>query len=391
LISEIAGVALSKRTVVSDAACQACCSRFAPTSTSLNPAVASVLHAFTDFVVKGEGIDGCDLEEGRRLRRFAQKFLDVMPGSVAPSKKINEARAVPCFFIGNQVGERPCRTCRGNVRFKVYECQHELHSETIIPECEACLDYDAQLAQNQVREWAVGVTTAHREVPTLGRSLESLERAGWGDYEVFAEPDAHLPGDLNKKRCHIRNETLGEWSNFYLALVEMMLQRPLADAYLMCQDDVVYSPGLRRYLEDELWPTSRSGVVSLHTPMHQDVESKRGFYPLQEGWAAWGAQALVFSNTAARAFVRHARIVDGRNREPRDGICHVDTMVGIWCRQVNLCYLLHSPSPTQHIGEASTVWESSQLEGRRLAATFLGEDVAIDQYMRSAKSPALSL
>ena len=381
LVADLIGLSPSPITKTTKEACTFCQQRFQPSKSRLNPVVASLLHRATDKIIKEKGIGGCDLRRGMELRKFAEKFLDAIPGTVDTRKEKHPAVKIPCYYFGKQTGEKPCKTCRGNVRLKVYVCHHELHDETTIRECERCDDYDGQLADQKVQSWAVGVTTAPRDPCTLKESLRSLENAGWKDYLLFAEPDSSVPDGVDGARLRQRANALGAWPNFYMALTELMLTQPHADAYLMCQDDVLYCKGLRDYLENVLWPGSRPGVVALHTPMHQDIAAAKGFYASPQGWAAWGAQAYVFPNAAARAFVRHPRVVNHRNRGPREGLCNVDSMVGQWCQDVGFDYYLHSPSPTQHIGEKSTLWENSNLEGRRSAATFPGEDVDINDWM----------
>ncbi len=39
-----------------------------------------------------------------------------------------------------------------------------------------------------------------------------------------------------------------------------------ADAYLICQDDVLFASGLRSYLEQTLWPQPQTGLVSVYCP-----------------------------------------------------------------------------------------------------------------------------
>ena len=111
-------------------------------------------------------------------------------------------------------------------------------------------------------------------------------------------------------------------------------------------------------------------MVSLHTASHQDRGDVEGFYSADLGWDAWGAQAYVFPNAAARAFARNARVLNHRNRGPRDGKCNVDSVVGQWCRDAGLDYFLHTPSLSQHVGDTSTLWKTARTQGRRRAATF---------------------
>jgi len=62
-----------------------------------------------------------------------------------------------------------------------------------------------------------------------------------------------------------------------------------------------------------------------------------------------------------------------------------DALVGYWCLESGLDYYLHTPSLSQHIGDTSTLWEKTSLSGRRLAASFPGEDVDIREWMETER------
>ena len=48
----------------------------------------------------------------------------------------------PCRHLGAEVGLRDCPTCGGNVRIKVFACDHPAHGETTLAECGACADHE---------------------------------------------------------------------------------------------------------------------------------------------------------------------------------------------------------------------------------------------------------
>ena len=50
-------------------------------------------------------------------------------------------RAGPCRFLGDVVELRECESCRGQVKLKVFACNHLLHGKTTLAGCETCLDY----------------------------------------------------------------------------------------------------------------------------------------------------------------------------------------------------------------------------------------------------------
>ncbi|BBO34433.1 iron-sulfur cluster assembly scaffold protein [Lacipirellula parvula] len=52
----------------------------------------------------------------------------------------------PCEYLGEFQELRPCKTCRGNVMTKVFNCNHSAHRQTTMKECAACYDYVAKHA-----------------------------------------------------------------------------------------------------------------------------------------------------------------------------------------------------------------------------------------------------
>lgn len=282
-------------------------------------------------------------------------------------------RAGPCFFIGEQTGWKQCTTCRGNVQLKVFACQHLLHDETTYDECAKCRDYENPLETGLVRQWAVGMTTAPRDNPTLQRTLESLAVAGWGDVRLFAEPETEIPAAFSALPISRRDVRLGAFPNWYLALGELVMRHPLVDAYLLCQDDVVFARGLRTYLEGHLWPSPRLGVVSVYSACTQSTQGPMGFHVDKRGRDVGGALALIFPNPAARAFLGHPYVLNHRRRGPEQGLHHIDAVVGEWCRRTRLPFYLHAPSLAQHIGDTSTIFPGAANSGHRRARAFLAD------------------
>ena len=80
------------------------------------------------------------------------------------------------------------------------------------------------------------------------------------------------------------------------------MRDPLADAYLMIQDDALVCDcrELRIYLESVLWPGSREGLASLFCSQAY-TRSRPGWYRFRRVWK-WGAQAFVFSPAPLSSF-----------------------------------------------------------------------------------------
>ena len=286
----------------------------------------------------------------------------------------------PCIHLGDQIGERQRETCRRTVRLKVYDCHHPNHEDTTLQDCKRCVDFQAAEDQGFVTNWSVGVTTAPRPVPTLERCLKSLAVAGWSDPHIFAEPEAVIPDGFEDLVVSRRPVTMGAFPNWYLSLTEMVMANPHADAYLLCQDDILLSAGLRQYLDGRLWPAAEVGVVSLYCPRHYTNEDVNGFHEIHEGSGTWGALAYLFPNPSVRALLADPLFTDHRHHGRRQGLRNIDSITGLWCQERGLPYFVHSPSLIQHIGDTSTLWQANNT-GRRRAKVFAADAAALESVM----------
>ncbi|QDU11419.1 hypothetical protein [Gimesia aquarii] len=222
-----------------------------------------------------------------------------------------------------------------------------------------------------ISNWSVGITTAPRKQPTLCQTIASIKKAGWERLQVFAEPGVEIPEDFNDLIFVQRYERLGAFPNWYLSLTEMVLRDPKAEAYLLCQDDVLFSENTREYLEFKLWPAPEVGVVSIYCPSHYQQKITPEFIREDRGWRSWGALAYIFSNPSARSLLSDSAVLNHRDFGPADGLKHIDAVVGLWCERNQLPYFVHSPSLAQHIGDTSTIYPTASVRGHRKADQFL--------------------
>ncbi|MGH7192966.1 MAG: hypothetical protein ACREJM_05445, partial [Candidatus Saccharimonadales bacterium] len=130
---------------------------------------------------------------------------------------------------------------------------------------------------------------------------------------MFAEPESVVPDEFSALPISRRSDRLGAFPNWYLGLSELFLREPMADAYLMCQDDALFAEGSREYLERRLWPAPAVGVVSIYTPTHWSTGKPRGFHIEAHGWDTWGALAYIFSNQSLRALLSHPLLIAHRH------------------------------------------------------------------------------
>lgn len=320
-------------------ACDACCQSFPPSAQSINPVVASLVYHAASRILEGHAA-GDDLEQVKAAARQAASRLHL--------SQHEQPRSGPM--------DRPTATVAGGG-----------------PSLAALLPSPARRHGPTVRQWAVGVQTSPRREATLEACLTSLLRAGWDRPCLFIDsavrvPDrfAHLPGTF-------RDARMGAWPSYYLALAELMMRRPHADAYMLVQDDVVFfdRENLRQYLEEILWPCRRPALVSLYCSAY-DTQPQPGWHRRRRAWGA-GPLAMVFPTPLAKAFVLDENVFGHRwDADPERAVRVVDVL-DKWIRACRLDVWFPTPSLAQHIGETSTVWDVARSTGPRRANRFAGD------------------
>jgi hypothetical protein len=225
-------------------------------------------------------------------------------------------------------------------------------------------------SRQRVRNWAVGVTTAPRGQDTLARTLESLSGAGWPEPALFIDTAVQVPEKFSDLPGTFRDARLGAWPNYYLAVAELLLRAPQADALLIAQDDIVFPGGvnIREYLEAALWPGKKPGLVSLYCSSAY-TESTPGWH-LHRGLWVWGALALVFPRDLAREFILDGHVFDHRRTQLNDGLANIDLVIGAWAVRHGIGVWHTTPSLVQHIGDCSAIWPMSTNDGPRRADSF---------------------
>jgi hypothetical protein len=196
--------------------------------------------------------------------------------------------------------------------------------------------------------WSVAVTTAPRSQPTLTDTLLSLRDAGWdAGANVFVDSDMQFGPYGNLRRAAVN-----------LLILAMRLQRTGGepDAYLICQDDIQLTRGLRQHLEadsyfrkmlfaDELLKKP-VGVISLYCAGPNDSPAG-GWHSIDDlPTAAYGALAYVFTRDSMLEFLRW---ICPNDRAPADWV------MGCFCKDVQRDYVTHSPSFVRHTGETSSL------------------------------------
>jgi len=390
LVQQLSGVMDRRLCDVGRDVCQACCNSADPSLLTINSTIASLLFRLADRIVDQGGVAGCDAESAAHLRAFAEDYLELRFHGEGSAPKPRRT-ASPCLHLGEQVGSRVLLTASGFDRLSVYECNHADHFETSAPECRQCRDWtDKPLSESvpidrlvprppqrfgsRVHSWAVGVTTAPRAKPTLDTCLDSLSRSGWEVPRLFVDSGVTIADRFSDLPVTFHETKLGPWPNYYLALVELLMREPEADAFMLVQDDVVFDDrhDLRTYLEAILWPADPIAAVSLYCSKAY-TRPVAGWHQVESRWI-WGALAFVFPRESAKRFVTDPLVFDHR-RNPTEGLVNIDILIGRWADEHQLPIYFPSPSLVQHIGNESSIWSdpNSRAIGDRRANRFAGD------------------
>jgi len=230
-----------------------------------------------------------------------------------------------------------------------------------IPGCEDLNDVMSHIP-NKTWEWGIGVlTTTHRPGGMLARTLESYRETGFDPPIVFA--DANRNGGL--------------W-NLHRALKTLVKKYPNANAYMIIEDDVLFSKNIREYLEAELWPSveDHGCICSIFTPTYYSSDER--WHIEKRGSRTWMSQCRIYHPLSAKKLVadldNDARL---QNKWRQN-----DTVVGTWAAKNNVDIWFHSPSLTQHMAPKNTSYEANRPMDYRigLARDFIGENRSILEY-----------
>jgi hypothetical protein len=329
LLNEPAGDAAS----VSRDVCEACCRAFPPTTRDLNPVVASMV--FTRATRLAESIsDGPTSERLRRVGEVARERLDVL-------------------YV--ETHERP-----------------QVHNRAR-PRLSRLLPPPRVRVGQPVRDWAVGVTTSPRIHATLEACLDSLLHAGWEHPHLFIDGPVRVSDRHTSLPTTYRRERVGAWPNYFLALAELLLLRPRAEAFMVVQDDALFyeHESLPRYLEHVLWPAPWPCLVSLYCC--GDDQAERPGWRAVPGLAVSGPLALVFPAELAKAFVTDFAVFEHRWQPDERAATSLGDLITIWANCEGIATWFPTPSLVQHIGDTSTLWPGAHASGARRAGRFAGD------------------
>jgi hypothetical protein len=319
-------------------ACAACCLHFPPAPGLWNPVVASLIYSACRRVLNCAKPDAVERTQFLRLQEQALEQLPAADEDALPVQRGSGDLPPPAAL-----------------------------SDLLPPA--------RRRGRSRVRRWAVGVVCAPRRQATLGVTLDSLMRAGWNDPCLFLDGAVRIPPRFSHLAGVLREPRAGCWPNYYLALSEMLMRYPDADAYLLAEDDVLFydAESMREYLEQMLWPGSRRCIVSLYCSS-ENAARKWGWRPITKPWGL-GALAFVFPRRVAQELLLDPRICDyrwGHWHEEGGGMASTDIVIGKWAWRKKIRIWFPTPSLVQHIGVTSTLRHDLLAAGNRRADPWVG-------------------
>jgi len=338
LLETVMGAHGREWSIVEPQVCESCLRSSPPSPREPNPVVASLLYSrstrLASFLGDGDG-DGDEADRLRRAAEAARDRLDVL---------YDEPMAIP--------SRRPAGPGSPAI------------AELIPP--------PSTRHGRRARDWAVGVTTAPRVQPVLGTCLDSLARAGWHGPHLFIDAAVNVPAPHQDLPRTARDERIGAWPNYLLALTELLLRHPRADAYMIVQDDALFHDRepLTPYLEAVLWPGRAPCLVSLYCNT-SDTASEPGWHASVAEMRG-GPVALVFPRDLAKAFVTDREVFEHRWGPDEVSATSIGDTISSWAHRRGVPVWLPTPSLVQHIGDTSTLWPLARAKGPRIARWFAG-------------------
>ena len=253
--------------------------------------------------------------------------------------------------------------------------------------------------------WAVGVYAAPRTERTLFQTVSSLRATGW-EPTIQAEPGTVVPP---ASRTVFNAKRLGVVHNFRALAIRLLAENPDANFILTVQDDAIFHPDSRIFIESSPWPANAAFVSLYCSRAHSFNSDKTIRNPgINEVTApyVWGDLAMVWPRAVLEEYVksnllrnwggtpgdlqnlarRRARIGanlspylrelirtgapvsirNGRgltNPHPRGS----DVAAGMFARQTGRTMWVVDPSPVRHIAVHSAIPGHSDNTGNRNA------------------------
>lgn len=285
----------------------------------------------------------------------SSKVCEICPYADQPNRGETERTSIPinqnCVYRGSVTKIGVCNTCgpdKGQ-RFDIYQCHiHGACSLTKkhsgIKSCLGCFEGSEETQVN----WSYGITTVPERLDsTLPDTITSLARAGFDKPRLFVDgagdPAPYQQFGLEVSMRYPRLRTAGNW---VLSLMELYQRDPVADRYVIFQDDILACPNLREYLEKQQIPDK--GYWNLYNaPQNEKRATGQGWY--ESNQLGKGALGLVFSRVGATTLLSQPYLII-RPQDQARGHLAIDGGIVTAMRNAGWKEYVHAPSLIQHTG-----------------------------------------
>ncbi len=205
--------------------------------------------------------------------------------------------------------------------------------------------------------FAYAVMTCGSRLKTyLPRTLESLAKAGFESPRVYVDGASGCVDVPHVENATIRTGTpVGPFGAWMATAWELFTRQPDAERFVIFQDDIVASLGLREFLEHSKYPDK--GYCNLCTyPVNAErVHFGVGWYEADQ--KGQGAQGLMFSNEAFTALLHSPHLsmrVSSKNPgDVKRRWKFIDGAVVTAMKGLGYREFVHDPSLVSHIGDVS--------------------------------------
>lgn len=197
------------------------------------------------------------------------------------------------------------------------------------------------------------VRTSHREQPTLQRTIESMQAAGFQFPLVFAEPNSPDIEDAirwDQQKLPFRS---------FVGMCEWLLKNSNAHWFLLCEDDVIFADATADIIRS--YPMKPEQSLSLYVSSFQQsrISDKAGFYAVSGD--LHGSLAYLVHRDSLR------KIMDSKTVTEWSRPDRVDRAYSQACTECGIELITHNPSLAQHTGETSTINRARKLTRGRLS------------------------
>lgn len=219
-------------------------------------------------------------------------------------------------------------------------------------------------------DYACGITTVEGREELFYKTSNSLISAGF-----------YLSTFRDDSPC------LGTFGNWYRTALELYLRTPMADRYIIFQDDLVACSHLRDYLD--MCDVSDDAYYNLYT-IKSNEKPTIGWSPAKQNGK--GAVALMFPNLVLRKLLTCQDFIDrprNRIRQKKNPCTNLDGGIVDCLKSVGVREFVHQPSLVQHTGMKSTIGHSERPRWQRFktAHSFMGEDYDARQFIGKQEKP----